>query len=148
MEHMNNVHGLPTWNVDADTISENGLIPVGKAFGNSMREYEVKVGLREIDLIHAMHVESEEIKNIVRISVQKSPQKIQFGAVIQLRKPIEDSEDCLRNHTRQQFMYSQKWNELTSEASQTKVFTKWLNRCSCHLTALHLMVAVGLWIRK
>ena len=91
MEHMNNDHGLPTWNVDADTISENG--PVGKAFGNSMREYEVKVGVREIDLLHAMQVKSEEIKNIVRISVQKSPQKIQFGAVIQLRKPIEDSED-------------------------------------------------------
>ena len=93
MEHMNNVHGLPTWNVDADTISENGLLPVEKAFGNSMREYEVKVGVREIDLLHAMQVKSEEIKNIVRISVQQSPQKIQFGAVIQLRKPVEDSED-------------------------------------------------------
>ena len=93
MEHMNNVHGLPTWNVDADTISENGLLPVEKAFGNSMREYEVKVGVRKIDLLNAMQVKSEEIKNIVRICVQQSPQKIQFGAVIQLRKPVEDSED-------------------------------------------------------
>ena len=93
MEHMNNVHGLPTWNVDADTISENGLLPVEKAFGNSMREYEVKVGVREIDLLHAMQVKSEEIKNIVRLSVQQSPQKIQFGALIQLRKPVKDSED-------------------------------------------------------
>ena len=93
MEHMNNVHGLPTWNVDADTISENGLLPVEKAFGNSMREYEVKVGVREIDLLHPMQVKKEEIKNIVRISVQQSPQKIKFGAVIQLRKPVEDSED-------------------------------------------------------
>ena len=30
MEHMNNVHGLPAWNFDADTISENGLLPVEK----------------------------------------------------------------------------------------------------------------------
>ena len=92
MERMNNVHGLPTWNVDADTISENGLLTVEKVFGNSVKEYEVKVGAREIDLLHAMQVKSEEIKKIVRISVQQSPQKIQFGAVIQLRKPI-DSED-------------------------------------------------------
>ena len=73
MEHMNNVHGLPTRNVDADTIS--------------------KVGGREIDLLHAMQVKSEEIRNIVRIGVQQSPQKIQFGAVKQLRRQVEDSED-------------------------------------------------------
>ena len=47
-----------------------------KKFGNSLREYEVNVGAREIDLLHAMQVKSEEIKNIVRISVQQSPQKI------------------------------------------------------------------------
>ena len=145
MEHMNNVHGLPTWNVDADTISENGLLPVEKAFGNSMREYEVKVGVREIDVLHAMRVKSEEIKIIVKLSVQQSPQKIQFGAVIQLRKPVEDSEDL--SEESHKITIHQKWNELTSEALQTKVFTKWLNRCSCHLTALHLIVAVGLWIR-
>ena len=58
-----------------------------------LSEYEVKVGVREIDLLHVMQIEIEEIENIVRISVQQSPQKIQCGAVIQLRKPIEDSED-------------------------------------------------------
>ena len=55
----------------------------------------MKVGAREIDLLHAMQIKSEDIKtlSIVRISVQQSPQKMQFEAVIQLRKPIEDSED-------------------------------------------------------
>ena len=95
MERMNNVHGLTTYIVDADTISENGLLTVEKVFGNSMKEYEVRVGAREIDLLHAMQIKSEDIKtlSIVRISVQQSPQKMQFEAVIQLRKPIEDSED-------------------------------------------------------
>ena len=63
MENMSGVHSLPTSNVDADKLHENELLPIEKAFGNSMKEYQVKVGGREIDLLHAMQVKREEINN-------------------------------------------------------------------------------------
>ena len=83
---------MPSWNVDADKLHENEVLPVEKAFRNSMKEYEVKIGGFEIDLLHAMQVKREEINNIVRQSVQQNPQNIQFGATVQLRKPV-DTED-------------------------------------------------------
>ena len=58
-----------------------------------MKEYKVKKGAREINLLHAMQVKREEINKIARHSVQQNPQKIQFGATVQLRKPVGDSKD-------------------------------------------------------
>ena len=65
MNHKNGVHGLPTWNADTDNFLENVTLRVEKAFGNTMKEYEVKEGARMIDLLHAMQVKSEEINNII-----------------------------------------------------------------------------------
>ena len=103
------------------------------------------VGAREIDLLHTMQVKREEIDNYVGQSWQQKHQK--FGATIQLnngwglRRLIqeirqEDNPFTVRNASWDRRYCRQKFPS-----------TNGLNRCSCRLTALHLMVGAGCWIR-
>ena len=100
MNHKNGVQGLTTWNVNTDKLLESVTLSFEKAFGNTMKVYEVKVGDPEIDLLHAMQVKSEEINDIVLRSVQQNPPKLQFGATILTEKLVEDSEDSTENQTK------------------------------------------------
>ena len=51
MELMNDVNGSPTRIVDAHKLPEKVLLPVEKAAGITMKEYELKVYAGEVDLI-------------------------------------------------------------------------------------------------
>ena len=96
---MNNFHGLPAWSVDANNLQDSGIIPSERAFGDTLKVYEIIVGSRDVDLLHVMQLKRREIENIINISVQQHSQKVQFNSVIDLVKPMKTDDDLSSSHS-------------------------------------------------
>ena len=90
MEHMNKNHGLPVWNADLENNPSSGILPSEQAFGGVLKTYDIPVGEHEIDLLRFMRSKRDEIENVVQLNTQKSAQKLQFSALVQLTKPTSD----------------------------------------------------------
>ena len=56
LEHMNTFHGLPAWSVDVNNLQDSGIIPNERAFGDTLKVYEITVGSRDVDLLHVMQL--------------------------------------------------------------------------------------------
>ena len=93
LEHMNTFHGLPAWSVDVNNLQDSGIIPSERAFGDTLKVYEITVGSRDVDLLHVMQLKRREIENIINISVQQHSQKVQFNSVIDLVEPMKTDDD-------------------------------------------------------
>ena len=93
LEHMNTFHGLPAWSVDANNLQDSGIIPSERAFGDTLKIYEITVGSRDVDLLHVTQLKRREIENIVNTSVQQHSRKAQFNSVIDLVKPMKSDDD-------------------------------------------------------
>ena len=93
LDHMNTVHGLPAWNIDVENLPHSGILPTERAFGDTLRTFEINVDAHDFDLFHIMQVKRQEIENIVPMSVQQHPQKVQFSSTIQLTKPAKDDDE-------------------------------------------------------
>ena len=93
LEHMNTFHGLPAWSVDVNNLQDSGIIPSERAFGDTLKVYEITVGSRDVDLLHVMQLKRREIENIININVQQHSQKVQFNSVIDLVKPTKTDDD-------------------------------------------------------
>ena len=93
LEHMNTFHGLSAWSVDVNNPQASGIIPSDRAFGDTLKVYEITVRSRDVDLLHVMRLKRREIENIINISVQQHSQKVQFNSVIDLVKPMKTDDD-------------------------------------------------------
>ena len=47
LEHMNTFHGLPAWSVDANNLQDSGIIPTKRAFGDTLKVYEIILWSRD-----------------------------------------------------------------------------------------------------
>ena len=93
LEHMNGVHSLLAWNIDSENLQHSGILPTERTFGGALITYEIAAGANDLDLLHVMHIKRQEIKNIVRLSVQQHSQKVQFSTKIQLTKPPNNDDE-------------------------------------------------------
>ena len=95
LEHMNGVgvHSLPAWNINSENLKHSGILPTERAFGGTLKTYEIAVGANDLDLIHVLHKKRQEIKNILRLSVQQHSQKVQFSSKIRLTKPPKNDDE-------------------------------------------------------
>ena len=93
LEHMNTFHGLAAWSVIANNLEDSGIIPCERAFGDTLKVYEITVGSTDIDLLHVLELKRREIENIVNIIVQQHSQKTQFNLDIELVKPMQTNDD-------------------------------------------------------
>ena len=93
LKHMNTFHGLPAWSVDVNNLQDSGFIQSERAFGDTLKVYEITVGSRDVDLLHVMQLKRREIENIFNISIQQHSQKVQFNSVIDLVKSMKTDDD-------------------------------------------------------
>ena len=90
VQHMNKVHGLPIWNSDAKIDTSGEIFATEKAFGGVLKIYDISVDNNDIDLLSFMRGKQNEIDNVIRLNTQTQPQKVQFCAIVELTKPVDE----------------------------------------------------------
>ena len=120
-----------TLNIGCRSASWQRTATSWKSFWKHLEGVGKKVGADEIDLLHSIHVKREETDNIVRKCASKFSK---FGATIQLKNGWG-----LRRLIRE--MRTED-NPFTVQNGRS-----WLRRYWSHLTALHLILGAGWWIR-
>ena len=87
---MKNKHGLPIWNADVENNQSSGIFPSEHAFNGVMKTYDIPVCDHELDLLSFMQSKRDEVEKIVQLKMHSNAQKLQFSAMVQLRKPTSD----------------------------------------------------------
>ena len=87
---MNKFYGLPVWTTDARIDASCGIVANEKAFDGDLKLCSISVDNNDVDLLSFMRCKKNEIQHFICLNTYIQPQKIEFGATIELTKPVDE----------------------------------------------------------